>query len=221
MRLRARAARRTFGVLLCGALGARPAASRCFWRLARVHPRPTAQATPVPPNGRFPSHPSRLVPAVPATDSLADRVRALADEAAADSDLFVVDVEVRGYQGSRVVAVYVDSESGAGSDDLTKLSRSLGFALETEDVVKGSYRLDVSTPGTDRPLSDRRQYTRHVGRTLAVTFERGAGDDAGLEQVVTAQGELVSVDGDALVLEGEAAPIPFDAVRDARVVLPW
>ena len=64
------------------------------------------------------------MPAPPATDSLADRVRALAEEAAADTDLFVVDVEVRGYQGSRVVEVFADSEAGAGSDDLAALSRS-------------------------------------------------------------------------------------------------
>ncbi|MGB3544832.1 ribosome maturation factor RimP [Rubrivirga sp.] len=153
--------------------------------------------------------------AVPVTDSLADRVRAFAEEAAADTDLFVVSVDVRGYQGSRTVAVFMDSPTGAGSDDLTKLSRSLGFTLETEDVIKGSYRLEVSTPGADQPLSDRRQYARHVGRTLDVTFERE------LDQVVTVKGELLSVDDGEIVLEGEAAPIPFDTIRDARVALPW
>ena len=179
------------------------------------HPQATAQATPVPPNGRFPSHPLPTLPATPTTDSLADRVRALAEEAAADTDLYVVGVDVRGFQGSRVVEVFVDSEAGAGSDDLTALSRSLGFALDTEDVVKGRYRLDVSTPGADQPLTDPRQYRRHIGRPLAVTFERE------LDQVVTVQGALVSVEDGAFVLEGETAPIPFDTVRDAHVVLPW
>ena len=151
----------------------------------------------------------------PLTDPLAERVRALAEEAVADSDLFVVDVEVKGFQGSRVVSVYLDSEAGAGADDLAQVSRSLGFALDTEDVVKGRYRLDVSTPGADRPLVDRRQYARHVGRELAVTFERDG------DQLVTAQGELVSADDDGIRLDGETAPIPYDHVREARVQLPW
>jgi len=155
------------------------------------------------------------LPSTAAPDTLADRVRALAEEAAADTDLFVVDVEVRGYEGSRVVSVYADSEAGAGADDLAALSRSLAFLLDTEDLVKGRYRLDVSTPGADRPLVDRRQYSRHVGRTLAVTYE------AGEDQLVTVQGELVSADGDALTLDGVAAPISYDSIREARVQLPW
>ena len=141
--------------------------------------------------------------------TLEDRVRALAEEAVEGTDLFVVDVEVRGYQGSRVVSVYADAEGGAGADDLAALSRSLGFALDTEDLVKGRYRLDVSSPGADRPLSDRRQYRQHVGRTLAVTTADGA----------TVEGELLSVSDDAVDLGGMA--VPFDAIREARVVLPW
>ncbi len=151
----------------------------------------------------------------PATSALADRIEALAVEAAADTDLFVVGVEVRGFQGSRVVEVFADSPTGAGSDDLTGLSRSLAFLLDTEDVVKGSYRLDVSTPGADRPLVDVRQYAQHVGRTLALSVERGQGE------LVTVQGELLSVADGALVLDGETAPIPFEHVREARVTLPW
>lgn len=155
------------------------------------------------------------MPVPPATDALADRVRALAEEAASGTDLFVVDVEVRGFQGSRVVEVFADSEAGAGADDLAELSRSLSFLLDTEDLVKGRYRLDVSTPGADRPLTDARQYAKHVGREVAVTYEGGE------DQLLTAQGELLSVEDGALRLDGEAAPIPLDAVREARVVLPW
>ena len=158
------------------------------------------------------------MPTPPPADPLAERVRALAEEAAVDTDLFVVEVEVKGFQGSRVVSVYVDSEAGAGADDLAKVSRSLGFTLDTEDLIKGRYRLDVSTPGADRPLSDRRQYRRHVGRELAVTFERGADDG---DQLVTAQGELVAADDDGIRLDGETAPIPYDSIREARVQLPW
>lgn len=164
-------------------------------------PRPTPAVSPAP------------------GDALADRVRAFAEEAAEDGDLFIVDVEVRGYQGSRVVSVYADSEAGAGADDLAALSRALSFLLDTEDLIKGRYRLDVSTPGADRPLVDRRQYRRHVGRTLEVTFE---GDG----ETETMTGELESVADAAIVLtvlgsSDGPTHIPFDSIRDARVVLPW
>ncbi len=155
------------------------------------------------------------MPVPPLTDSLEQRVRALAEDAIADTDLFVVGVEVKGFQGSRVVSVYLDGPQGAGSDDLVKVSRSLGFVLETEDVVKGSYRLDVSSPGADRPLQDPRQFPRHVGRELAVTFERGE------DQLMTAQGEMTAADGDGITLDGHAEPISYDSIREARVQLPW
>ena len=155
------------------------------------------------------------MPVPPLTDSLEQRVRALAEDAIADTDLFVVAVEVKGFQGSRVVSVYLDGPGGAGSDDLVRVSRSLGFVLDTEDVIKGRYRLDVSSPGADRSLQDPRQFPRHVGRELAVTFEQG--DD----QLLTAQGELTGADDDGITLGGVADPIPYDSIREARVQLPW
>ncbi len=155
------------------------------------------------------------MPVPPLTDTLEQRVRALAEDAVADLDLFVVEVEVKGFQGSRVVSVFVDSETGAGADDLARLSRSLGFVLDTEDVVKGRYRLDVSTPGAERSLADARQYRRHVGRDLRVTFE------AGQDQLVTAQGELTAAGADGITLDGTDAPISYDSIREARVQLPW
>ena len=148
---------------------------------------------------------------------LAERVRALADEAVAGTDLYVVDVEVRGRQGSRVVEVYVDADAGAGLGAIAEASNRLGFLLDTEDPIAGHYTLNVSSPDASRPLALPRQYPKHVGRTLDVRY---AADG----EEVTARGALRAADADALTLElrdGALLAIPFDAVREARVVLPW
>jgi ribosome maturation factor RimP len=147
---------------------------------------------------------------------LRSRLRALADEVAEDRDAYVVDVEVRGQKGSRVIEVFVDSDGGVGTDDLAHLSRDLGFLLETEDVVKGKYNLNVSSPGADRPLMLLRQYPKHVGRTLAV--QTGEGDEAQARA-----GTLTAVHDDSFDLEhdGETETIAFADVTDARVQLPW
>jgi ribosome maturation factor RimP len=162
------------------------------------------------------------MPETPTASPLALRLRALAEEATAGTDLFVVDVLVRGTEGNRVVEVFADSEGGAGIDDLTALSRRLSFALDADDVIPGKYRLDVSSPGADRPLVLSRQYPRHVGRTLRVSYAPVAGDGG---EEVTATGTLVAVGPETLSLEvpGRDAPaeIPYAAIRDARVVLPW
>lgn len=144
------------------------------------------------------------------------RLRALADEAAADAGLFVLDAVVRGRPGAQVVEVFVESETGAGADDLAALSRSLGFLIETEGLISGAYRLDVSTPGADRPLTDPRQFRRHIGKPLAVRYADGDGESA-------VDAPLTAADDDGITLgEGDAAvTVPYPNLREARVRLPW
>ena len=164
-----------------------------------------------------PTVPPRQLVSASAPETLDDRVRALAEETVSDTDLYVVDVEVRGFKGSRVVSVYLDADGGAGVDDLATASRQLGFVLETEDVIDGKYKLEVSSPGATRPLQLARQYPRHVGRDLKVTYLVGADE-------VRATGELVAATDTTVTLQlpsGDALDIPFDDVVSAVVQLPW
>jgi ribosome maturation factor RimP len=157
-----------------------------------------------------------------APSPVATRVRALAEDALEGTDLFVVDVAVRGAEGRRIVEVYVDGPAGAGIDALAETSRRLSFLLDAEDAVPGSYRLDVSSPGAERPLTDPRQFPRLVGKTMRVSYMADA-DDPGEE--VTLTGTLKAADDQALSLDVNGLPdtirVPHAAIRDARVVLPW
>jgi len=145
----------------------------------------------------------------------------MAEEVLERDDLFVVDVTVRGPEGRRVVEVFIDGP-GAGIDALAEVSRRLSFLLDTEDVVPGAYRLDVSSPGADRPLVEPRQFPRHIGRTLRVSYEASAGDSG---EEVTLTGRLAAADDQALTLEvpgrDDTVRVEHSAIRDARVVLPW
>lgn len=150
------------------------------------------------------------------SDPLTDTLRQYAETAAADTPLYVVDVVVRGRQGSRVVEVFADADDGATPDALAKLSRALGARIEEEDLIKGRYHLNVSSPGADRPLRLPRQFTKHIGRPLSVTT--GEGDGAR-----TLEGTLTAADADALTLDvdGDTVRVPFADVADAHVRLPW
>ena len=152
------------------------------------------------------------MPDAPPDLTLDTRLRALVEEAVVDSGVFIVDVVLRGRPGGRVAEVFVDSETGAGLDDLAGLSRRISFLLDAEDLIPGQYRLDVSTPGADRPLTDPRQFTRHVGKAVRARY----GTDDG-EQVL--EGPLAAVDADTLRV-GETT-IPIADVRDLLVLLPW
>jgi ribosome maturation factor RimP len=130
---------------------------------------------------------------------------------------FLVDVEVRGHKGTRVVEVYVDSKDEFGHDDLAVISKEIGFLLDVEDVVDGSYKLEVSSPGIKRPLTMPQQYEKNVGRTLRVRYDLN-----GNEEIVV--GDLRSADETGVELtlaSGERLELPYDAITQARIELPW
>jgi ribosome maturation factor RimP len=147
---------------------------------------------------------------------LRDRIHALADEAAASTELFVVDVAVRGQKGSRVIEVYADGPQGAPLDTLAAISRDLAFVLDAEDLIKGRYHLNVSSPGPKRALLDPRQWPQHIGRNVRVETRQG-------EEARTLRGTLTAATADAFTLEdkGTAETIPFSDVTEARIELPW
>jgi ribosome maturation factor RimP len=170
------------------------------------------------PLGDFLTRDSWLFKTVNSTQQrIADRVRALTEEVIAGTSYFIVDVQVRGHKGTRVVEVYIDSVENFGHDDLAVVSKEVGFLLDVEDVVDGSYKLEVSSPGIKRPLTMPQQYQKNVGRTLRVRYESD-----GNEEIVV--GDLMEADDNELELElssGERLQLSYQSVTQARIELPW
>ena len=111
-----------------------------------------------------------------AAPDVTERVQALVEEVLAGSPHFIVELEVRGAPGSQAVDVFIDSDEGLGVDTLAEISREVAFLVEAEEVIAGHYRLNVSSPGVDRPLKLPRQYKKNVGRTLRVHYQKPEGD---------------------------------------------
>ena len=148
---------------------------------------------------------------------IADRVRALTEEVIAGTSYFLVDVQVRGHKGTRVVEVYLDSKEDFGHDDLAVVSKEVGFLLDVEDVVVGSYNLELSSPGIKRTLTMPQQYQKNVGRTLRVRYQSD-----GDEEIVV--GDVMAADDDEVELElpsGERLQLPYNTITQARIELPW
>ncbi|PQJ33457.1 ribosome maturation factor [Salinibacter sp. 10B] len=153
----------------------------------------------------------------PTQQRIADRVRSLTQEVIAGTSYFLVDVAVRGHKGTRVVEIYVDSPEDFGHDDLAVVSKEVGFLLDVEDVVDGSYKLEVSSPGIKRPLKVPQQYQKNVGRTLRVRYQT-----EGNEEIVV--GDLTSASDDEIELElssGDQLRLPYQTINQARIELPW
>jgi len=103
-----------------------------------------------------------------------DRVREIAERVAASSGLEVVEVEMLGGGGARMLRVFLDKPaagaeplSGVTHEDCANFSREFGTILDVEDAVPGgSYTLEVSSPGLDRKLTRAKDFERFVGRRV-------------------------------------------------------
>ena len=101
-----------------------------------------------------------------------EKIFDLAQQCASSHNVFVVDVEIK-HTTPVELWVYLDKEEKDLSIDVcTKISRELGFLLEAHELELDRYRLNVSSPGLSRPLSDIRQYPKNIGRTCRVRYRK-------------------------------------------------
>ncbi|MFW7414002.1 ribosome maturation factor RimP [Demequina sp. SO4-18] len=146
---------------------------------------------------------------------LTSRIAELAAPAAREAGLELDSVTVTAAGKRSRVLVAVDlPETEVGSADLDAVaaaSRAIGAALDEANVPSTPYLLEVSTPGADRPLTERRHFMRARTRKIALTLATG-GKLAGV---------LEDVDGDVLVIaaEGVTERVAIADVAQANVVV--
>jgi len=105
-----------------------------------------------------------------------DRVRIIADRVAASSGLEVLDVELLGGGKARMLRVFLDKPAagndplaGVTHEDCANFSREFGTILDVEEVMPGSYTLEVSSPGLDRKLVKATDFSRFTGSRVKLT----------------------------------------------------
>ena len=81
-------------------------------------------------------------------------------------ELFLVDLTVTGVSGKQLVLVLIDSESGLPIEMCSLISRKLLSKIEEKELIEGTFNLEVSSPGIDKPISLPRQYKKNIGRKL-------------------------------------------------------
>lgn len=143
-----------------------------------------------------------------------NEIKSLTEQVLQNFDLFLVDIELKGSQGNRIVWIFVESEHGNVSlDACAEVSRELEFLLDAAGWRGKKYTLNVSSPGLDRPLKDIRQYVNNLGRKATVIYEKSG-------ENVQEEGKLVSADGDSIVLQKDSKQqisIPFENIVETRI----
>jgi ribosome maturation factor RimP len=112
------------------------------------------------------------------------------------------DVTVTAAGRRSVVRVVVDRDGGLDLDAVAEVSRDVSAVLDdADDVLRGAYVLEVTSPGVDRPLTAPRHWRRNRGRKVKVIRTDGrevvgrlvdsADDEAGTATLETDRGQVV------------------------------
>ncbi|MDZ7719535.1 MAG: ribosome maturation factor [Balneolaceae bacterium] len=143
-----------------------------------------------------------------------EKIKEIAYPIVEQGDTFLVDVEIK-HQKVPEVWVLVDSESkGISLETFSAMSKKIGDLLEDENIFPNQYRLNVSSPGLSRPLSDMRQYLKNKGRTARVKFKQ---DD----QYHKVEGVIRQVDENKISVETDdnnVVDISFENIVETKII---
>jgi len=152
---------------------------------------------------------------------LSARVAAIAEPVIEQLGYRLVRVRVSGAEGCTVQIMAERPDGSMTVEDCETVSRALSPVLDVTDPVDRAYRLEISSPGIDRPLVRKSDFDRYVGHL------------AKIETAMPIQGRkrfrglLVGTEGDAArirrddAVEGEEAEVllPIEEMSEAKLVL--
>ena len=124
-----------------------------------------------------------------------------------------IEIDFRGDTRNHILEIYIDNEVGITTVDCARVSRAVGDMIEEEELIESKYRLDVSSPGIDRPLKYIQQFERNIGRSFELQLEDE--NDSKLE------GLLLELDNDDLKfqIKKEVKVINIKNIKSAKVLV--
>ena len=150
---------------------------------------------------------------------LAARVASVAEPVLESLGFRLVRVRVSGLDGCTVQIMAERPDGSMSIEDCELASRTLSPALDAADPVDRAYRLELSSPGLDRPLVRRSDFTRYSSNVVKIEMATP------IDGRRRFRGELLGVEGDAarVRLDDTGAPaevlLPIAEMAEAKLVL--
>jgi ribosome maturation factor RimP len=152
---------------------------------------------------------------------VAARVAAIAEPVLTGLGYRLVRVRLSGLAGCTVQIMAERPDGSMTIEDCEAVSRALSPVLDVADPVERAYRLEISSPGMDRPLVRRSDFERYAGNRVRIEMA------IAIDGRRRFRGMLTGVEGNAARVHredaapGEAADVllPIDEMTDAKIVL--
>ena len=147
-----------------------------------------------------------------------ERIREVAQRVAGSHGLELVHVEWTGTPRKGVLCIFIDQrERGVSHADCQAVSEQVGTLLDVEDLISGSYVLEVASPGLDRKLYSAADFERFRGRRVKVTLRRRSeqlGRKRFEARLADLAGGIVSFE-----LDDQPVQVPFDDIASVNLVI--
>lgn len=148
---------------------------------------------------------------------LENKIAEIAAPVAEDLGLALVCVKIVGEDGNLNVTIMAEDNSGRlNVDDCARLSRALSAEMDVEDPINGAYRLEVSSPGIDRPLVREQDFENYIG--FEAKLEADTPIQSGQKKF---RGLLKGIENGNITIETDQgmAVVPFGTLKKAKLVL--
>jgi ribosome maturation factor RimP len=155
--------------------------------------------------------------------AIMSKIEAIAERVAGSEGIEVVEVELKGGGKSRFLRISIDKPEGVTHADCELISHQVGTILDVENVVPGSYTLEVSSPGVERKLLKYKDFERFLGKKIKAVLREPIESSRSWEGILTACANgQITLD---VTASASAAPktiqFPFDQVEKANLKFEW
>jgi ribosome maturation factor RimP len=131
--------------------------------------------------------------------------------------LELVEVTFRREAGGKVLRITVDREEGVDLDVIADASERVSRRLDVEGFDPGPYRLEVSSPGLERPLRKPEDFAKRVGEEVKVRTAEPVDEVSVFTGTVVAAGD----DGVTIATDTGERTFPYRDIASARNVADW
>jgi len=150
-------------------------------------------------------------------ETLVTRIHTVVEPILAERAMELVELTCRPQGRQLHVRLLVDRVGGVTIQRCAQVNQVIGQALEEHNLIEGSYTIEVSSPGLDRPLVSKRDFERALGEDLQIEVSV---EDGRLNAL---QGMLLAVQPEAIVLKtgGGNITLLFAEIRSAKKAMRW
>lgn len=147
------------------------------------------------------------------TQNLADTIATLMTPIADDFAVELVDVEFN----HSVLKIVIDQPDGLDSEVLVDVTKAVSRLLDAEDPIPGTFTLEVTSPGVERPLKRPEHFRRAVGSDVSIKTNPDVEGERRIEGVLADADEL----GITVETESGRRALRYGEIKTARTVFDW